>query len=112
MTLNNQRWFSAIILLTSIRSVIPVKVAYFHQKKLSYSLKKLFSKNKNWFCHSNIEEQRKSYINPLDKYTEQIYRPEDSVCIFMFTKYKKIEDLVRITLYVTLIIENIFWVSL
>ena len=40
-------------------------------------------------------------------------RPEDSVCMYScLSSDTKIEDLVRITFYVTLIIENIFWVSL
>ena len=48
------------------------------------------------------------------KYTDQTYRPEDSVggCIFTSVKLLKIENLVRTILYVTLIIENIFRVSL
>ena len=36
------------------------------QKPISskFPTEKLFSENKNWFCQSNLEEQRKSYINP------------------------------------------------
>ena len=30
----------------------------------SSSSEKLFSENRNWFCLSNLEEQRKSYKNP------------------------------------------------
>ena len=45
--------------------------------------KKLFSEN-NWFCQSNLEEQRKNKNNR--EYTDQSYRPENSMCIFMFIK--------------------------
>ena len=31
--------------------------------KEASSSKKLFSENKNWFCQSNLEEQRKSFKN-------------------------------------------------
>ena len=49
-------------------------------------LKSYFFESKNWFCQSNLEERRKSYIKTLDKYTEQKYRLEDSVYIIMSTK--------------------------
>ena len=49
-------------------------------------LKSYFAESKNWFCQSNLEEQRKSYIKTLDKYTDQKYRLEDSMYIIMSTK--------------------------
>ena len=51
-------------------STISVKVLVFIEKKFvmlnvgnlkeASSAKKLFSENKNWFCQSNLEEQKKS----------------------------------------------------
>ena len=46
----------------------PVKAAYLHRKNLWRRVleanKKLFSGNKNRYCQSNLEEQRKRYVNP------------------------------------------------
>ena len=59
--------------ITSVCRAIPVMAAYFHKKNLwcrmfrsqqeTSSSGKILSENKNWFCQSNLDEQRKSYIN-------------------------------------------------
>ena len=55
----------------------------------------------------------KKKLNEPDKYADQNYRPKDSVSIYScLSNNKKIEDLARIILYVTLIIEGIFRVFL
>ena len=52
-------------------------------------------------------------MNQYHNYTDHNCRLEDSVCVYLcLSSDVKIEDLVRITLYVTLIIENTFRVSL
>ena len=66
--------FPPEFLVTSIRSTIPVKAAYFHPKKLvklnfrsqyeTGSSENLFSENKNLLFQSNLEEQRKSLKKP------------------------------------------------
>ena len=96
MTFDTHRHFSAIISLYKYTQRHFSEGCLFSSEKnlwrgVSEANKKLFSKKlfsekKNWFCQSNLEEQRKSYVNPSHKYTKQNYRLEDSVCIFMFIK--------------------------
>ena len=79
--------------------------------KKQVSLKNYSSGNKNWFCQLNLEDQRKSYINRRHKYTDQNYRQEDSVFIYLYLWNKKQMTWSMLILYVMLMIENIFWVS-
>lgn len=55
----------------------------------------------NWYSQSNIEKQRKNKLKLQLKYTNQNYRPEDKMCIFMSiaTTTKKMQ-----TWYVSLIL--------